>query len=103
MVPDGPDPVWRITVDTATDRLDVEFPPAFVHDGSAEVRVRGGDLHATTYPREAEDGYLREWRALAELLDGSATMEHHELLDDALFAIELADAASAAVRAGAGA
>lgn len=101
MVPEGPDPVWRITVDTATDRLDVEFPPAFVHTGSADVRVRGGDLRTTTYPREAEDGYVREWRALAELLDGSAVMEYHEVLDDALFGIELAEAAAAAVQAGA--
>ncbi|MGR0219987.1 Gfo/Idh/MocA family protein [Agromyces sp. ZXT2-6] len=103
MVAEGPDPVWRITIDTSTDRLDVEFPPAFVHSGSADVRVRGGDLRTTSYPREGEDGYLREWRALADLVDGAATTEYHEILDDALFAIELADAAAAAVRAGAGA
>jgi len=103
MVPDGPDPVWRLTIDTSTDRLDVVFPPAFVHTGSAEVHVRGGDLRDTTFPREPEDGYVREWRALAELLDGSATTEYHELLDDALYAIELADAAADAVQAGAGA
>jgi hypothetical protein len=29
-------------------------------------------------------------------------MEYHELLDDALFAINLADAAAAAIRAGGG-
>lgn len=103
MLPDGADPVWRITVDTAIDRVDVEFPPAFVHTGSAEVRVRGGDLRTTAYPRDPEDGYLREWRALAELLDGSAVMEYHEILDDARFAIDLADAAAAAVHAGAAA
>ncbi|GGI47473.1 putative dehydrogenase [Agromyces flavus] len=103
MVPDGPDPVWRIAIDTSTDRLDVEFPPAFVHTGSAEVRVRTGELRMTSYPRSPEDGYLREWGALAELLDGAATMEYHEILDDALFAIELAEAAAAAVRRGTGA
>jgi predicted dehydrogenase len=103
MLPDGPDPIWRITIDTSTDRLDVEFPPAFVHTGSAEVRVRGGDLTTTVYRRDAEDGYLREWRALAELLEGSATMEYHDVLDDALFAVGLADAAASSVRAGAGA
>ncbi|MBM7505216.1 Gfo/Idh/MocA family protein [Agromyces aurantiacus] len=103
MLPDGPDPAWRITVDAAIDRVDVEFPPAFVHTGSAEVRVRGGDLRTTAYPRDPEDGYVREWRALAELLDGSAVMEYHEILDDARFAIDLAEAASAAVHAGAAA
>jgi predicted dehydrogenase len=98
MVSDGPDPVWRLGIGTATDRVDVEFPPSFVHAGSATVRVRHGDLRSTTYRREAEDGYLREWRALAALLGGSATMEAHEVLDDAVFAIELADAAAAAIR-----
>ena len=101
MLPDGPDPVWRLTIGTSTDRVDVEFPPSFVHAGSATVRVRTGDLRTTTYRREREDGYVREWRALAALLDGTATMEYHEVLDDAIFAIELADAAAAAILAGA--
>jgi predicted dehydrogenase len=101
MLPDGPDPVWRLTIGTSTDRVDVEFPPAFVHAGSATVRVRAGDLRTTTYRRDAEDGYIREWRALAALLDGTATMEYHEVLDDAVFAIDLADAAAAAIRTGA--
>ena len=101
MLPDGPDPVWRLTIGTSTDRVDVEFPPSFVHAGSATVRVRGGDVRATTYRREAEDGYVREWRALAALLDGTATMEYHEVLDDAIFAIDLADAAAAAIGEGA--
>ncbi|MFC5791676.1 gfo/Idh/MocA family oxidoreductase [Agromyces tardus] len=101
MLPDGPDPVWRLTIGTSTDRVDVEFPPSFVHAGSATVRVRRGDLRTTTYRRDADDGYLREWRVLADLLDGSATMEYHEVLDDALFAVGLADAAADAIRAGA--
>jgi predicted dehydrogenase len=101
MIPDGPDPVWRLTIGTSTDRVDVEFPPSFVHAGSATVRVRTGDLRTTTYRRDAEDGYVREWRALAALLDGTATMEYHDVLDDANFAIDLADAAATAIRTGA--
>ncbi|MGW4931035.1 Gfo/Idh/MocA family protein [Agromyces sp. NPDC004153] len=100
MLPDGPDPVWRLSIATVADRVDVDFPPAFVHAGSAVVRVRGGDVRETTYRRDAEDGYVREWRALAALLDGSATAEYHEILDDARFAISLADAAADAVRRG---
>ncbi len=100
MLPDGPDPVWRLSIATAADRLHVHFPPAFVHAGSAVVRVRGGDVRETTYRRDADDGYVREWRALAGLLDGSATTEYHEILDDARFAITLADAAADAVRRG---
>ncbi|MFE6255948.1 Gfo/Idh/MocA family protein [Agromyces sp. NPDC057865] len=100
MLPDGPDPVWRLSIATAVDRVDVDFPPAFVHAGSAVVRVRGGDVRETTYRRDAEDGYVREWRALAALIDGTATTEYHEILDDARFAIALADAAADAVRRG---
>jgi predicted dehydrogenase len=102
MVPDGADALWRLTVGTTSDRVDVEFPPSFVHAGSSMVRVRTGELRTTTYRRDEEDGYVREWRALGALLDGSAAMEYHELLDDALFAIDLADAAAAAIRAGGG-
>lgn len=102
MVPDGADALWRLTVGTTSDRLDVEFPPSFVHAGSATVRVRTGERRTTTYRRDEEDGYVREWRALEALLDGTATMEYHEVLDDALFAIDLADAAAAAIRAGGG-
>lgn len=99
MLPDGPDARWRLTVGTSADRVDVDFPPAFVHAGSATVRVRIGDLRATTYRRDAEDGYVREWKALAALLDGAVPMEYGEVLDDALFAIDLAEAAAAAIRA----
>ncbi|RZS65872.1 putative dehydrogenase [Agromyces ramosus] len=101
MLPDGPDPTWRLTVGTSTDRIDVEFPPAFVHAGSATVRVRHGDLRSTTYRRDTDDGYVREWRALAAMLDGTAVTEYHEVLDDAVFAIDLADAAAEAIRTGA--
>ncbi|WP_173921646.1 Gfo/Idh/MocA family protein [Agromyces sp. Marseille-P2726] len=100
MLPDGPDALWRLSIGTSADRVDVEFPPAFVHAGSATVRVRAGDVRTTSYRREPDDGYLREWQALDALLEGAATMEYHEVLDDALFTIALADAAAEAVRRG---
>lgn len=100
MLPDGPDAFWRLSIGAGADRVDVEFPPSFVHAGSATVRVRSAEPRETTYRRDGSDGYVREWLALAELLDGVTAMEPHELLDDALFAIGLADAAAAAIRAG---
>jgi predicted dehydrogenase len=100
MLPDGPDSLWRMTIGTSVDRIDVEFPPPFVHAGSAAVRVRGGDGRQTTFPRQDEDGYLAEWRALLTVLGGHDVVEYDELLADARYAIELADAAAAAVRAG---
>lgn len=92
MVPGGPDTLWRITVGTSVDRLDVEFPPPFVHAGSAAVTVRGADGRQTTFPREGDDGYLAAWEALRHLLEGGGGVEYDDLLADALYAIDLADA-----------
>lgn len=47
MHPDGADALWRISITTARDRIEVDFPPAFVHDGSASVRVRQSDGRST--------------------------------------------------------
>lgn len=92
MLPEGADALWRLTVITEHDRLDVEFPPSFVHAGPATIRVSEASGRSITYPRRGDDGYLAEWRALAALLDADAAMEYEEILDDARFAIRLADA-----------
>lgn len=101
MLPDGADALWRLEIMTDTDRLEVSFPPAFVHVGSATVRVTSASGKVTLYPVAADDGYLAEWRSLAAVLDGSSVVEYDELLDDALYALALADAAATLV-AGAG-
>lgn len=88
----GPDTLWRMTIATAADRLEVDFPPPFVHAGPATVRVRGVGGAVTRYPRGAGDGYLAEWAALEQLLATGAPVEYDALLADALFAIDLADA-----------
>lgn len=97
MLPEGADALWRLTVGTTVDELIVDFPPAFVHAGSAAVRVVGADGRVTEYPRSADDGYVEEWRAMAALLDGTESVEYDELLADARFAIDLADAAAARI------
>lgn len=94
MLPQGPDALWRLNITTSHDRLEVNFPPAFVHAGSAAIRVRNVDGQWTEYPRDPEDGYVAEWRLLASLLEGEAPVEYDELLADAHYAIELADAAA---------
>ena len=48
----------------------------------------------TTYPLDVEDGYLAEWRALADVLNGRSVVEYDELLEDARYALAPADAAS---------
>jgi predicted dehydrogenase len=99
MLPGGADALWRLTVTTARDRLDVTFPPAFVHAGSATVRVLAADGRDTTYARDDDDGYLAEWRALAELLDTGLPVEYDELLDDARYGLRIATDAAALVEA----
>lgn len=100
MLPGGPDALWRMTVGTSADELEVDFPPTFVHAGSAGVRVRAGDGRVVEYPRESEDGYVAEWRALAAVLDGAEPVEYDEILADAHYAIDIAEAAADAVREG---
>ncbi|WP_243075335.1 Gfo/Idh/MocA family protein [Microbacterium sp. SS28] len=99
MLADGADALWRLTVTTSSDRLDVSFPPAFVHAGSARVRALLADGRDATYPVEADDGYIAEWRALAELLGSGIPVEYEELLDDARYGLRLAHEAAEAVEA----
>jgi predicted dehydrogenase len=101
MLPDGADALWRLDITTDTDLVEVSFPPAFVHIGSAVVRVTSPSGKVTTYAPSDEDGYLAEWRALADVLNGSSVVEYDELLDDARYALALADAAAALILEGA--
>ncbi|MDR6414746.1 Gfo/Idh/MocA family oxidoreductase [Pseudarthrobacter sulfonivorans] len=100
MLPEGPDALWRMSIATAHDRIEVNFPPAFVHAGSAGTRVRSADGQWTEYGRDPEDGYVAEWRLLASLLEGAAPVEYDELLADSHYALDLADAAAAKVLEG---
>ena len=97
MLAQGPEALWRLGIATSHDRIEVNFPPAFVHAGSAATRVRGVNGLWTDYPRDPEDGYVAEWRLLASLLEGVAPVEYDETLADAHYAIDLADAAAAKI------
>lgn len=99
MLPGGADALWRIRILTDGDEIDIDFPPAFVHRGSATVTVRDADGRVIRYPADPEDGYVAEWRALAALIDGGQTTEYDEVAADAHFAIALADAAAEWIRA----
>lgn len=100
MLPDGADAIWRLDITTDTDRIHVAFTPAFVHAGSATVRVVSQSGKVTTYPMSQDDGYVAEWRALADLIDGTSVVEYDELLDDARYAFTLADGAAALITGG---
>jgi predicted dehydrogenase len=101
MLPEGADTLWRLCVTTTRDRVEICFPPPFVHAGSARTTVRDGQGRCTTFRTEPVDGYEAEWRALASLLRGETAMEYAELLADADDVLAVAEAAAAAVRSGA--
>ena len=67
----------------------------------ASVRVLAADGRDTTYAIEAEDGYLAEWRALAQALSDGVPVEYDELLDDVRYGLRLAEDAAALVEKGA--
>lgn len=100
MLPDGHDALWRLTITTDGDRVDVDFPPAFVHAGSATVTVRDHNGRLTEYRHDDQDGYVAEWQAFARLVDETDPVEYDDIRADAHYAIELADAASDLVRSG---
>jgi predicted dehydrogenase len=99
MLPGGADALWRVSVSTRTDRLDVHFPPSFVHAGAARVSVKTAHGRDIAYAHGGSDGYVGEWRALAELLEAGLPVEYDELLDDATYALQLADGAAAVLEA----
>lgn len=100
MLPGGADTFWRVSIATDDGVIDVDFPPPFVHAGSALVTERANDGLLLTYPRDLEDGYVAEWRAFAAVLDRATVVEYDELLADARYALSIADAAAELVRAG---
>lgn len=97
MLSGGADALWRLTIGTDGDEVEVAFRPSFVHDGGASVTVRGADGRTIEYPREVGDGYVAEWEALVELLNGDVPVEYGALLADARYAVTLADSAFDAI------
>ncbi|MFT3797582.1 Gfo/Idh/MocA family oxidoreductase [Microbacterium sp.] len=92
------DALWRLTIGTSLDELEVEFRPAFTHDGSAAVRVRSADGRIVEHPRDPGDGYVQEWAAVAAALDGRSPVEYDDVRADAHYAIALAEGAAARIR-----
>lgn len=97
MLPAGADTHWRIAVTCDHDRIELDFPPPFVSAGGALIRVIDPEGRVTEHPIDADNGYLREWVEVAQLLDGERPVEYGELQADAHFAIDVADAAASAV------
>jgi myo-inositol 2-dehydrogenase/D-chiro-inositol 1-dehydrogenase len=91
-------PSWTLEAISPTAVLTLDFPPSYVHVGSARARLArtGGRVDELT--EDPEDGYDREWRRMsAAIREGEAGA-----LDDALLDAELAIAIADAVDARAG-
>ena len=101
MLPAGPDALWRMTFSSAEGRLDLDFPPPFVHAGSGWVSVVDADGSRREYPSVDQDGYEAEWLHFAQLLEGHIPVDYHQVLADALYPLELADAVFATMTEGA--
>jgi hypothetical protein len=100
MLPAGPDVLWRMSFSSAEQRLDLEYPPPFVHAGSGCVRVARADGSRTEYPSVDQDGYEAEWLHFAHLFEGAIGVDYDQILADALYPLELADAVFATMTRG---
>jgi myo-inositol 2-dehydrogenase/D-chiro-inositol 1-dehydrogenase len=86
-------PSWTLEAISERASLRIDFPPSYVHAGSATARTSRAGGRVETLAARAEDGYDREWRRIAQAIrDGSAGALDDALLD-AEFAIAVADAA----------
>ncbi|MFJ4171742.1 Gfo/Idh/MocA family protein [Paenarthrobacter sp. NPDC089714] len=92
MLPEGPDSLWRMTFSTADLRLDLDYPPPFVHAGSGAVTVHNGDGSVARFPQSLQDGYEAEWQLFGELMAGTCPVDYGQILADALYPIDVADA-----------
>jgi myo-inositol 2-dehydrogenase/D-chiro-inositol 1-dehydrogenase len=86
-------PSWTLEAISPTASLTLDFPPSYVHAGSATSRLArpGGRVDEQT--AVSEDGYDREWRRMSRAIRGGAVGALDDALVDAEFAIALADAA----------
>lgn len=92
------DPEWRLEAIGNDAAVDIAFPNSYVQAGSA-VAVRRDSRGAESLGPFVENGYVGEWTYLADLVAGRAEPIPMEILvDDVVFALRLADVASAEAR-----
>ncbi|TQL48845.1 putative dehydrogenase [Homoserinimonas aerilata] len=95
-------PDWTLDVWGDTSELHLEFPPSYVHAGSAVASLRTANSLETFGPYDS-NGYEAEWGHLAALIEHGGRQNPAEFtaaIDDLTFAIDIADRAAAMVLAG---
>jgi myo-inositol 2-dehydrogenase/D-chiro-inositol 1-dehydrogenase len=92
-------PTWELEVVSDTASMLLEFPPSYVHAGSAVATITTGEKTVRFGPY-AHNGYEGEWRALHAIASsGSGAAPGVEtLIEDLVFAVDLASAAAGRVR-----
>jgi len=91
-------PDWVLDAFADDQVLNLEFPPSYVHAGSAVSKLSTSAATQVFGPVDV-NGYEVEWRELAGVVNGElAPPVISTLVDDVRFALTLADAAAAAVR-----
>ncbi|SDY48005.1 Gfo/Idh/MocA family protein [Herbiconiux ginsengi] len=92
-------PTWELEVVSDSARLLLEFPPSYVHAGSGVATITANEktVRFGPYPH---NGYEGEWRAVHAVASTgpSAAPPVAALIDDLVFALEVASAASATAR-----
>lgn len=86
-------PSWTLEAIAPTASLTLDFPPSYVHAGSATSRLARAGGRVDELTGAPEDGYDREWRRMAAAIREGAVGALDDALLDAEFAIALADAA----------
>lgn len=92
-------PTWELEMVSDAARMVVTFTPSYVHAGSGVATFTTGGRSLRFGPYD-HNGYEGEWRALHEVVStGSSRAPALEtLIDDLVFAVDLAQAASNTAR-----
>lgn len=92
-------PDWTLDVWGRNVELSMEFPPSYVHAGSGRARLRGAGVEDKSFGRYAADGYDAEWQELLAVMGGQAPRyDLQHMVDDIVYAADLADLAADALR-----
>jgi myo-inositol 2-dehydrogenase/D-chiro-inositol 1-dehydrogenase len=94
-------PEWTFDAYSDEASLHVDFTPSYVQAGSATATFATSAGRQSWGPYDS-NGYEAEWLHLAELARGESEPRHalSSLIDDVGYAIDIADAAAAAVEKG---
>jgi myo-inositol 2-dehydrogenase/D-chiro-inositol 1-dehydrogenase len=85
-------PCWELEVASSSCTLHIEFPPSFVHAGSAVATISQSTGATIAGPFEA-NGYEGEWQAVFDVVRGSGAgiPSPWEAVEDFRFALNIAD------------